>query len=229
MKGNSRRANSPSEKAMQQPSTTDGSSGLFALPPLPYAADALEPYVDARTMEIHHGKHHAAYVSNLNKAIADHPELAQETVNELLENLDAIPESIRTTVRNNGGGHYNHGLFWQMMKRGGGKPKGELAMAIERKFGNFDGFKEEFSKAAVSQFGSGWAWLVLDNEELKVESTPNQDSPIFRGVVPLLGVDVWEHAYYLKYQNRRMDYITAWFNVVNWDYVAQRFANGGRR
>jgi Fe-Mn family superoxide dismutase len=203
--------------------------GPFSLPALPYPMDALEPHVDAQTMEIHHGRHHAAYVTNLNRAIAGQPELARKPITELLKGLSGLPESIRTAVRNNGGGHYNHDLFWRMMKKGGGgEPKGELATAIERKFGGFAAFKEEFSRAALGQFGSGWAWLVLVNRELKIEGTPNQDSPAFRDATPLLGVDVWEHAYYLKYQNRRAEYVTAWFNVVNWDFVAERFASGGR-
>jgi Fe-Mn family superoxide dismutase len=199
--------------------------GSFKLPPLPYPADALEPHLDARTMEIHHDKHHATYVVNLNKAVAGHPDLARQDVARLLEHLDAIPETIRTAVRNNGGGHYNHSLFWQMMKKnGGGEPKGDLAKAIDKTFGSLDAFTEAFNKAALGQFGSGWAWLALDGKELKIESTPNQDSPISQGRQPLLGLDVWEHAYYLKYQNRRADYIAAWWNVVNWDFVAERYA-----
>lgn len=207
-------------------STAATPSGPFKLPPLPYALDALEPHVDARTMEIHHGKHHATYVANLNKALADHPMLTDKSVAELLEQLTSLPESIRAAVRNNGGGHYNHTLFWQMMKKdGGGEPKGELAKAIDKSFGSFNGFKEQFTKAALGQFGSGWAWLISENKQLKIESTPNQDSPISREIPPLLGIDVWEHAYYLKYQNRRADYVNAWFNAVNWDYVAERFKN----
>ena len=206
----------------------------FTLPPLPYAFDALEPHIDAQTMQIHHDKHHAAYVANLNKAIADAPEnaresLAKESVDVLLMNLSSVPEKIRTAVRNNGGGHFNHSLFWQMMKKGGGgEPKGEISKAIDEKFKSFSAFKDEFAKAALGQFGSGWAWLTLDGKELRIEATPNQDTPWSSRRRPLLGIDVWEHAYYLKYQNRRADYIAAWFNVVDWDFVAERFAQGSK-
>jgi superoxide dismutase, Fe-Mn family len=197
----------------------------FTLPLLPYAYDALEPFIDAETMHIHHDKHHAAYVANLNKAVAQFPDQGNKSVEDLLKNLDAVPEKIRTAVRNNGGGHYNHSLFWQMMKKdGGGEPTGDLAKAIDTAFGNFPTFKEKFSKAALGQFGSGWAWLVLDGDALKIEPTPNQDTPLSAGLPPLLGLDVWEHAYYLKYQNKRADYIAAWFNVVNWDFVSDRYA-----
>ncbi len=199
-------------------------TGPFKLPPLPYATDALEPHVDARTMEIHHGKHHAAYVANLNKAVADHPTLQQKSIEDLVRNLDAVPESIRTAVRNNGGGHLNHALFWQMMRKdGGGEPKGSLAEAITKSFGSLATFKDSLSKAGLGQFGSGWAWLVLDGKTLKIEASPNQDSPWMAGKPLLLGVDVWEHAYYLKYQNRRADYLAAWMNVVNWDFVNDRY------
>lgn len=199
-------------------------TGPFKLPPLPYATDALEPHVDARTMEIHHGKHHAAYVANLNKAVADHPTLQQKSIEDLVRNLDAVPESIRTAVRNNGGGHLNHALFWQMMRKdGGGEPKGSLAEAITKSFGSLASFKDSLSKAGLGQFGSGWAWLVLDGKTLKIEASPNQDSPWMAGKPLLLGVDVWEHAYYLKYQNRRADYLAAWMNVVNWDFVNDRY------
>jgi Fe-Mn family superoxide dismutase len=199
-------------------------TGPFKLPPLPYATDALEPHVDARTMEIHHGKHHAAYVANLNKAVADHPTLQQKSIEDLVRNLDAVPESIRTAVRNNGGGHLNHALFWQMMRKdGGGEPKGSLAEAITKNFGSLASFKDSLSKAGLGQFGSGWAWLVLDGKTLKIEASPNQDSPWMAGKPLLLGVDVWEHAYYLKYQNRRADYLAAWMNVVNWDFVNDRY------
>jgi Fe-Mn family superoxide dismutase len=199
-------------------------TGPFKLPPLPYATDALEPHVDARTMEIHHGKHHAAYVANLNKAVADHPALQQKSIEDLVRNLDAVPESIRTAVRNNGGGHLNHALFWQMMRKdGGGEPKGSLAEAIAKSFGSLASFKDSLSKAGLGQFGSGWAWLVLDGKTLKIEASPNQDSPWMAGKPLLLGVDVWEHAYYLKYQNRRADYLAAWMNVVNWDFVNDRY------
>jgi len=199
-------------------------AGPFSLPPLPYASDALEPHIDAQTMQIHHGKHHQAYVTNLNKALAGHAELGRKSIEDLVRNLNAVPEGIRTAVRNHGGGHANHSVFWQMMKKnGGGEPKGDLAKAIEKKFGSFKAFKEEFSGAATKVFGSGWAWLTVDQKELKIESTPNQDSPLSQGRTPLLGLDVWEHAYYLKYQNRRPDYIAAFYNVINWDFVAERF------
>lgn len=198
----------------------------FVLPPLPYAFDALEPHFDAQTMQIHHSKHHAAYVGNLNKAVADKPALAKQPVEDLLRDLAALPETIRTAVRNNGGGHANHALFWQLLKKnGGGQPKGELAAAIDRKFGNFAAFQEKLTDAAMKQFGSGWAWLSIDaTKNLVIEATPNQDTPISAGRTPLLGVDVWEHAYYLKYQNRRADYLAAFFKVINWDFVAERYA-----
>mgnify|MGYP002402522712 CR=1 FL=1 len=208
----------------------------YKLPPLPYALDALEPHIDARTMEIHHDRHHKAYVDNLNKALVDYSELARQPIEKLVVDLNAIPEKARTAVRNNGGGHLNHSLFWQMMKKnGGGAPKGELAKAIDSAFGNFDAFKDAFAKAAAGRFGSGWAWLVAHEGRLQVVSTANQDSPLMRKAVagcegqPLLGLDVWEHAYYLKYQNKRADYVTAWWNVVNWDFVAERFAQASRR
>jgi Fe-Mn family superoxide dismutase len=199
--------------------------GAFTLPPLPYAYDALEPYIDARTMEIHHDKHHAAYVANLNKALAGYPDLEKMPVEDLLRNLNAVPEKVRTAVRNNGGGHFNHSLFWQILKKDGGEPKGALARAIDSAFGSFAAFHDQLSKAAVGQFGSGWAWLVIDaNKQLNIEGSANQDSPISQGRLPLLGVDVWEHAYYLKYQNRRAEYVHNWWNTVNWPRVAQRFA-----
>jgi len=199
-------------------------AGPFKLPPLPYAFDALEPHIDAKTMEIHHDKHHAAYITNLNKALAGNEGLGKKSIEELVREVNSIPPAGRTAVRNNGGGHYNHSLFWQMMKQGGGgEPKGELGKAIDKKFGGFDKFKEEFTKAATTQFGSGWAWLTLDGKELKVEQTPNQDNPLSMGRTPLLGLDVWEHAYYLKYQNKRADYIAAFYNVINWDFVSERF------
>jgi len=212
--------------ALAQPNTAaPAASGPFTLPPLPYAFDALEPFIDARTMEIHHDKHHAAYVANLNKAVAGFPELESKSVEELVRDLDSVPEKIRTAVRNNGGGHYNHSLFWQMMQKdGGGEPRGELARAIAVKFGNFAEFKKGLTKAALGQFGSGWAWLTLDGKELRIESTPNQDTPKSQGRQPLLGIDVWEHAYYLKYQNLRADYVGAWFDVINWDFVADRYS-----
>jgi Fe-Mn family superoxide dismutase len=200
-------------------------AGPFTLPPLPYAFDALEPHIDARTMEIHHDKHHQAYVTNLNKAIASHAELQAKGVEELLRSLASLPEAIRAAVQNNGGGHYNHSLFWQMMKKGGGgEPSGELAGALDKKFKSFSGFKDEFTKAATTRFGSGWAWLVAGpDKQLSIESSANQDSPISAGRNVLLGIDVWEHAYYLKYQNRRPEYIAAWFNVINWDFVSDRY------
>jgi len=195
------------------------------LPDLPYPADALEPHIDKQTMEIHHGRHHQTYVNNLNAALEGHPELQNKTAEELIADLDSLPEAIRTAVRNNGGGHVNHTLFWEIMSpNGGGEPKGEIAEAINKTFGSFEAFKEAFTKAAVGRFGSGWAWLVLDKDgNLAVTSTPNQDNPIMEGQTPLLGLDVWEHAYYLKYQNRRPDYVAAWWNVVNWDAVNERY------
>lgn len=194
------------------------------LPALPYAFNALEPHFDAMTMEIHHDRHHATYVNNLNAALEKHPELFEKSLEELLSNLDSVPEDIRTAVRNNGGGHYNHTLFWEILSpNGGGAPTGELADAINSAFGSFDAFKEEFTKAATGRFGSGWAWLVIDGGKLAVTSTPNQDTPIMEGKTPILGLDVWEHAYYLKYQNKRPDYINAFWNVVNWDEVSKRY------
>ena len=182
----------------------------FELPQLPYAYDALEPHIDKETMNIHHTKHHNTYVTNLNNAIKGNAELESKSVEELVANLDAVPEAIRTAVRNNGGGHANHSLFWQLLSpNGGGAPSGEIADAITKKFGSFDSFKDEFAKAAAGRFGSGWAWLVVNNGELEITSTPNQDSPLSEGKTPVLGLDVWEHAYYLKYQNRRPDYIGA--------------------
>lgn len=198
----------------------------FELPPLPYAKDALEPNIDAQTMEIHHDKHHAAYVNNLNKALEAFPDLQSKTLEELLKSLDSIPESIRAAVRNNGGGHWNHTFFWQLMGPGaGGAPTGDLANAINAAFGSFDNFKTQFAAAGVGRFGSGWAWLIVAPDgTLSITSTPNQDTPISEGKTPILGIDVWEHAYYLKYQNRRPDYIAAWWNTVNWSEVARRYA-----
>lgn len=197
----------------------------FELPQLPYAYDALEPHIDKETMNIHHTKHHNTYVTNLNNALEGNEELLSKTVEEVVSNLDAVPEAARTAVRNNGGGHANHSLFWQVISpNGGGEPAGELAEAINAKFGGFEGFKEEFSKAATTRFGSGWAWLVVKNGELEVTSTPNQDSPLMEGKTPILGLDVWEHAYYLNYQNRRPEYIGAFWNVVNWDEVSKRYS-----
>ena len=198
----------------------------FELPKLPYAYDALEPHIDARTMEIHHGKHHQAYTSNLNAALEKYPELADKTIGDLLKDLDAVPEDIRGAVRNNGGGYKNHKIFWSIMSPdGGGEPSGELAEAINKAFGDFASFKDAFSKAAMGQFGSGWAWLCKDaSGALSVGGTPNQDNPMSQGFTPLLGLDVWEHAYYLNYQNRRADYVAAWWNVVNWEEVSRRFS-----
>jgi Fe-Mn family superoxide dismutase len=197
----------------------------FELPPLPYASNALEPHIDQQTMEIHHGKHHNTYVTNLNKALEGHADLQSKSIEELLQSLDSLPENIRTAVRNNGGGHANHTLFWQIMSpNGGGEPSGALAEAINAAFGSFSAFKEQFAAAAAGRFGSGWAWLVVAPDgSLSITSTPNQDTPVMEGKTPILGLDVWEHAYYLKYQNRRPDYIAAWWNVVNWDEVARRY------
>ena len=197
----------------------------FTLPPLPYAPDALEPTIDKMTMEIHHGKHHAAYVTNLNKALESAPDLAGKTVEELLaHNCIAVPESIRTAVRNNGGGHLNHSMFWQIMAPGaGGAPVGNLSQALTGTFGGFDAFKEKFGAAAATRFGSGWAWLVKANGKLEILSTANQDSPVMEGAFPVMGLDVWEHAYYLHYQNRRPDYVSAWWTVVNWPEIEKRF------
>ena len=196
----------------------------FTLPPLPYPYDALEPHIDARTMEIHHTKHHQAYVNNLNAAIEKAPELANKSLDDLMRNVNNLPESVRTAVRNNGGGHWNHSLFWQLMGPGkGGEPRGALADAIRQSFGDFSKFKEQFAAAAAGRFGSGWAWLVDDGGKLSITSTPNQDNVLMDGKKGILGLDVWEHAYYLKYQNRRPEYIGAWWNVVNWDEVSSRF------
>jgi Fe-Mn family superoxide dismutase len=196
----------------------------YELPKLPYAYDALEPHVDARTMEIHHTKHHQAYINNVNNAIAG-SDLQKKSVEDLVASLLAVPENIRTAVRNNGGGHANHSLFWTVMANGaGGKPSGDLAKAVDAAFGKFESFQEQFTKAATTRFGSGWAWLSVDGGKLVVESTANQDSPLSEGRTPILGLDVWEHAYYLKYQNKRPDYIAAFYNVINWDEVARRYA-----
>jgi Fe-Mn family superoxide dismutase len=201
---------------------------MHQLPDLPYAHDALEPHIDARTMEIHHGKHHAAYVSNLNAALEGHDDLAGLSVEELLGKISEVPEAIRTAVRNNGGGHANHSLFWQIMSAdGGGAPAGDLAAAIDRDLGGFDAFKQAFSKAAATRFGSGWAWLAIADGTLEVFSTANQDSPLMEGKTPIAGLDVWEHAYYLNYQNRRPDYVAAWFEVVDWSAVSARLAAAG--
>jgi Fe-Mn family superoxide dismutase len=197
----------------------------FTLPDLPYPHNALEPHIDARTMEIHHGKHHKAYIDNANAALEKHPALASKSVEDLLRDLNAVPEDIRTAIRNNAGGHANHSLFWTVMKpNGGGAPSGDLAAGMEKAFKSFDAFKQQFETAAKTRFGSGWAWLSVKKDgTLVVSSTPNQDSPLSEGMTPILGLDVWEHAYYLHYQNRRPDYVAAFWNVVNWDEVARRF------
>jgi len=197
----------------------------FSLPPLPYAYTALEPHIDEQTMRIHHDKHHGAYVTNLNAALEPHPDLQKKSVEELISTIDALPEAIRTPVRNNGGGHLNHTMFWEIMTPGGGKePSGALAEGITKAFGGFTQFKEQFAKACAGRFGSGWAWLTAARGALAIESMPNQDSPLMAGKTALLGCDVWEHAYYLKYQNRRPDYVAAWWNVVNWTEVGTRYA-----
>lgn len=197
---------------------------MYKLPDLPYSYDALEPHIDAKTMEIHHSKHHATYVDKLNAALESNEELQNKPIEDLIADLDSVPEEIRTAVRNNGGGHYNHSLFWELMSPdGGGEPKEGLAEAINSTFGGFEEFKAKFKEAAVSRFGSGWAWLVNDGDQLVIESTPNQDSPAMDGKKIILGLDVWEHAYYLKHQNKRPDYIDAWWSVVNWDAVSKRF------
>ena len=199
------------------------------LPSLPYAIDALEPHIDAQTMQIHHGKHHQAYVNNLNAALDKHPDLHQKSLEDLLRDITKVPEDIRTAVRNHGGGHHNHSLFWPIMSpQGGGEPKGKLADAIKKTFGDFAKFKETLSAAAIGRFGSGWGWLAIAGGKLEVSSTANQDSPLMEGKTPILGLDVWEHAYYLKYQNRRPDYVAAWWNVVNWQEVGKRFEAAGK-
>lgn len=199
------------------------------LPDLPYAHDALEPHIDARTMEIHHGKHHQGYVDKLNAALEKYPDFQKKPVEELIGDILSVPEDVRTAVRNNGGGHANHSMFWTVMSpSGGGEPNGPLADAINSTFGDFDTFKQRFSDAAATRFGSGWAWLAVEDGKLSVYSTPNQDSPLMEGKTPILGLDVWEHAYYLKYQNRRPEYIAAWWNVVNWEEVARRLEAAGK-
>jgi len=196
------------------------------LPALPYDFGALEPHIDTQTMQIHHGKHHQAYVNNLNAALDKHPELHQKTLEQLLKDLNSVPEAIRGAVRNNGGGHANHSLFWTLMgPKAGGEPSGPLADAIKTTFGDFAKFKEQFAAAGTGRFGSGWVWLIWNNGKLEITSTPNQDTPVMEGKTPILGLDVWEHAYYLKYQNKRPDYIGAWWNTVNWPEVAKRFSS----
>jgi len=198
--------------------------GKFKLPELPYAYDALEPHIDQETMNIHHTKHHNTYVNNLNNALEGKSDLQDKSLEDLLANLDDLPADIQTAVRNNGGGHANHSLFWELMSpNGGGEPTGELGEAIDKKFGSFDKFKDEFKTAATGRFGSGWAWLIVENGELAVTSTPNQDTPVMEGKTPILGIDVWEHAYYLKYQNKRPDYVSAFWEVVDWDKVAELY------
>ena len=209
------------------PAPAPAPTGPYTLPPLPYAYDALEPYFDAETMHLHHDKHHQAYVDKLNAAVAGHPEVAGKSVDELVANLDAVPESIRKAVRNQGGGHSNHSFWWLTLGKGGSAPTGELAKAIDAKFGSFSSLQEKLSAEAAGVFGSGWAWLVVSpSGTLEIESTPNQDSPLSTGHKPVLGIDVWEHAYYLKYKNKRPDYVKAYFSVVNWDAVSARFADG---
>ncbi|MDF5728580.1 MAG: superoxide dismutase [Rhizonema sp. PD38] len=205
---------------------TRPNTGAIQLPPLPYAYEALEPHIDAATMRFHHDKHHATYVKNLNAALDKHPELKSKSVESLLVNLDSVPEDIRKIVRNNGGGHVNHSMFWRIMKaQGGGEPSGAIASAINQNFGSFAAFKKQFNEAGTGRFGSGWVWLVRNKDnKLEVTTTPNQDSPISEGQYPIMGNDVWEHAYYLKYQNRRADYLDAWWNVLNWDEINKRFA-----
>lgn len=196
---------------------------MFELPDLPYEYNALEPFIDEETMHVHHDGHHATYIKNLNDALIGHDEFLSMNLEELLKSLDQVPEDIRIKVKNNAGGHYHHSIFWPMMKSGGGEPSGQLLIAINETFGNFDTFKEEFSKSAIGVFGSGWTWLVENNGKLAIVNTLNQDSPISVGKYPILGIDVWEHAYYLKYKNKRADYIQAWWNVVNWDEAERRF------
>jgi len=196
----------------------------FSLPALPYELGALEPHIDARTMEIHHGKHHQAYVTNLNAAVEKAPELAGKSLDDLMRGINSVPESVRTAVRNNGGGHWNHSMFWEIMgPNSGGAPSGAAGDAINSQFGGFDKFKEQWAAAGTGRFGSGWVWLVNDGGKLSITSTPNQDNPLMEGKTAILGLDVWEHAYYLKYQNKRPDYIAAWWNVVNWSSVSKRF------
>jgi len=196
----------------------------FTLPPLPYAPDALEPHIDAQTMQIHHGKHHQTYVNNLNAALEKAPELQNRSIEELMREVERVPEGVRTAVRNNGGGHYNHSMFWQIMApNAGGEPTGAIGEAIRSTFGDFGKFRDQFTAAGTGRFGSGWAWLVADGGRLSITSTPNQDNPLMEGKQPVMGLDVWEHAYYLKYQNRRPDYIQAWWNVVNWPEIGRRY------
>lgn len=197
---------------------------MFELPNLPYAYDALEPHIDEETMRLHHGKHHATYITNLNAALEKYPDIAAMPIDEIITTLDTVPEEIRQVVRNNGGGHYNHSLFWQLMSpHGGGEPDAKLRASIEDRFGTYEEFMETFNKAGLGRFGSGWVWLVLKDSKLDIVSTPNQDSPLMEGLTPILGCDVWEHAYYLKYQNRRADYLSTWWNVVDWHKVSELY------
>jgi superoxide dismutase, Fe-Mn family len=215
-------ADTPTTAIAQSATAT---TGIFKLPPLTYDYNALEPHIDAATMKFHHDKHHAAYVKNLNDAVNKYPELQKQSVEQLLQNLSKLPKDIQTTVRNNGGGHYNHTMFWQIMgPKGGGMPTGAIAAAIQKQYGSFDKFKTQFNEAGTKQFGSGWVWLVRDRTNLKIITTPNQDSPISQGIYPIMGNDVWEHAYYLKYQNRRPEYLSAWWNTINWNEVNNRFS-----
>ncbi|MBA3751203.1 superoxide dismutase [Candidatus Dependentiae bacterium] len=197
---------------------------MYTLPKLPYAFDALEPYIDAKTMEIHYTKHHQKYIDELNAALKDHPHLQAQSLEDLLKNIETVPESVRTAIRNNGGGHYNHSLFWEFLNARGGEPRGRVKEAVLSSFKSIDAFKEEFSNAAKSRFGSGWAWLSFDTKgNLVIHSTANQDSPLSESMMPILGLDVWEHAYYLKYQNKRVDYIAAWWHVINWEIVEEKY------
>jgi len=233
-RGGMRRYNGRRRKVqkMESQGTQKKESHLaYELPPLPYAFDALEPHIDAKTMEIHHDKHHGAYVTNLNKALEGQPELAKLSLDELMRKIDTVPEAIRTAVRNNGGGHWNHSMFWKIMKKdthGAGEPKGAIGEAIKAAFGSFAEFKTKFAAAGMARFGSGWAWLVNKDGELAIESTPNQDNPLMSGGKAVMGVDVWEHAYYLKYQNRRADYLAAWWEVADWDAIDQNFIESKR-
>jgi Fe-Mn family superoxide dismutase len=219
------------ERQAAAQTTPPAPTGPYTLPPLPYPFDALEPYIDAQTMQIHHDRHHAAYVNNLNNAVAKFPEVGKRSAEELVRNLAAVPEEIRTAVRNNAGGHVNHDFFWKLMSKSGPRtPTGELAKAIDQRFGSFSKFQEEFTRAAATVFGSGWAWLTVDGKgQLSVLQTANQDSPLSLGQTPLVGIDVWEHAYYLKYQNRRADYIAAFYNVIHWDWVSARYSELSKR
>ncbi|MFL9454622.1 MULTISPECIES: superoxide dismutase [Nostocales] len=219
------------QKTPSRKQPNSNAPGAIQLPPLPYSYNALEPHIDAKTMQFHHDKHHATYVKNLNAALNKHPELKGKSVEALLRNLNNLPEDIRTTVRNNGGGHANHAMFWRIMKpKGGGEPTGAIASAIKESFGSFASFKKQFNEAGVGRFGSGWVWLVRTKDgNLAVMTTPNQDSPIVEGNYPIMGNDIWEHAYYLKYQNRRADYLKAWWNVLNWDEINKRFVASSTR